>query len=124
MSNDKKNNAAANQAAVLKENTDTVTTEVNNHEGSTVENTDTVTTEVINPEGSTVESDDTVTTEVINPEGSTVESTDKSATKELEIIFLLSPTGAYGLAYNVGEKGFFPELQAKELVESAYAEFV
>jgi len=88
MSNDKKNNAAANQAAVLKENTDTVTTEV------------------------------------INPEGSTVESTDKSTAKELEIIFLLSPTGAYGLAYNVGEKAFFPELQAKELVESAYAEFV
>lgn len=34
--------------------------------------------------------------------------------------FLLSPTGLYNLAYNVGEEASLPELQAKELDEAGY----
>lgn len=34
--------------------------------------------------------------------------------------FLLSPTGRYNLAYNVGEEASLPELQANELDESGY----
>lgn len=34
--------------------------------------------------------------------------------------FLLSPTGRFGLAYNVGENASLPELQAKELDEAGY----
>lgn len=34
--------------------------------------------------------------------------------------FLLSPTGLFGLAYNVGEEATLPELQAIELEEAGY----
>lgn len=44
--------------------------------------------------------------------------------EEVEVFFIVSPTGKFGLAYNVGEKGFFNSAQAIELVESGYAEFV
>lgn len=44
--------------------------------------------------------------------------------KKLKVKFKVSPTGKFGLAYNVGESGSFNEAQATELVESGYAEFV
>jgi len=50
----------------------------------------------------------------------------ETATKEkkLKVKFKVSPTGKFGLAYNVGESGSFNEAQANELVESGYAELV
>jgi len=42
----------------------------------------------------------------------------------LKIKFLLSPTGKFGLGYNVDEEGILPELQATELIEAGYAELV
>ncbi|MCG9792488.1 hypothetical protein [Flavobacterium algicola] len=35
-------------------------------------------------------------------------------------VFIVSPTGRYNLAYNVGEKASLPELQALELEEAGY----
>lgn len=35
-------------------------------------------------------------------------------------VFVLSPTGRFNLAYNVGEKASLPELQALELEEAGY----
>lgn len=52
------------------------------------------------------------------------ESEKPTSTKELEVEFLISPTGRFNLAYNVGEKASFPELQASELVEAGFAKFV
>jgi hypothetical protein len=40
--------------------------------------------------------------------------------KQLKGIFLLSPTGRFGLAYSAGEKASLPELQATELEEAGY----
>jgi hypothetical protein len=37
------------------------------------------------------------------------------------IVFVASPTGAYDLAYSAGDIADFEENQAKELVESGYA---
>ena len=34
--------------------------------------------------------------------------------------FLVSPTGRYNLAYNVGEEASLPKLQADELEEAGY----
>jgi multidrug efflux pump subunit AcrA (membrane-fusion protein) len=47
----------------------------------------------------------------------------KDKVEVLEIEFLISPTGRFGLGYNVGEKGKLPKLQAEELVEAGYAKF-
>ncbi len=44
--------------------------------------------------------------------------------KLIEVHFIVSPTGKFGLAYSVGEKGFFNEPQAIELVDAGYAELV
>lgn len=43
-------------------------------------------------------------------------------TKLLKGKFILSPTGRFGLGYNVGEEAELPELQAKELDEAGYFE--
>ena len=48
----------------------------------------------------------------------------KKAGEEVKIQFLLSPTGKFQLAYNVGEVVKINELQANELVEAGYAEIV
>lgn len=48
----------------------------------------------------------------------------KKAGKEVKIQFLLSPTGKFQLAYNVGEVVKINELQANELIEAGYAEIV
>lgn len=39
------------------------------------------------------------------------------------VIFVASPTGAFDLAYSAGDIADFEENQAKELVESGYANF-
>ena len=39
------------------------------------------------------------------------------------IIFVASPTGAYDLAYSAGDIADFEVNQAKELVESGYANY-
>ena len=59
-------------------------------------------------------------------ENATVETAKNVVTKEkkLKVKFKVSPTGKFGLAYNVDEIGSFNEAQAAELVESGYAEFV
>lgn len=44
--------------------------------------------------------------------------------KKVKVKFKVSPTGKFGLAYNVDETGSFNSAQANELVESGYAEFV
>ena len=44
--------------------------------------------------------------------------------KKVKVKFKVSPTGKFGLAYNVDETGYFNSAQATELVESGYAEFV
>jgi hypothetical protein len=49
---------------------------------------------------------------------------DNQEQAEVKIKFLLSPTGKFSLAYNVGEEAQINELQANELVEAGYAEFV
>lgn len=41
------------------------------------------------------------------------------ATKKIK--FTVSPTGKFGLAYNVGETGSFETKQAEELIEAGYA---
>jgi hypothetical protein len=46
------------------------------------------------------------------------------AKKLLKIRFLLSPTGKFNLAYNIGEVAVFNDLQASALVESGFAELV
>ncbi len=47
----------------------------------------------------------------------TTASTDAVVTVE----FLVSPTGKFGLGYNVGEIGAINEFQATELIEAGYA---
>jgi hypothetical protein len=44
--------------------------------------------------------------------------------KTKKVKFLLSPTGKFNLAYNVGETGTLPANQADEVVAAKYAEFV
>ncbi|WP_418639651.1 hypothetical protein [Winogradskyella sp.] len=47
--------------------------------------------------------------------------------KEVDLVkvkFLLSPTGMFKLAYNIGEEVELPEPLATELIESKYAEKV
>jgi len=44
--------------------------------------------------------------------------------KTAKVKFLLSPTGEYNLAYNVGEVATLPEPLATELVENKYAKYV
>jgi hypothetical protein len=46
------------------------------------------------------------------------------AVEYVEVKFLLSPTGKYSLAYNVGEIGSLAKPLATELVEDLFAEFV
>jgi hypothetical protein len=46
------------------------------------------------------------------------------AVEYVEVKFLLSPTGKYHLAYNVGEIGSLAKPLATELVEDKFAEFV
>ena len=48
----------------------------------------------------------------------------KNDGKKVKIQFLLSPTGKFQLAYNVGEVVKINELQANELIEAGYAEIV
>lgn len=46
----------------------------------------------------------------------------KSKSSDLvNVKFLLSPTGRFGLGYSIGEQGQFSAEQAAELVESGYA---
>lgn len=44
--------------------------------------------------------------------------------KTKKVKFLLSPTGAYNLGYNVGETGELPANLADQVVEDKFAEFV
>lgn len=44
--------------------------------------------------------------------------------KEVVVKFVLSPTGRFGLGYNIGDEVPFSEEKAAELVESGYAEYV
>lgn len=54
-----------------------------------------------------------------------VTATETTSTgKKLKVKFLLSPTGVFGLGYNVGESASFPKIQAEELIEAGYAELV
>lgn len=48
----------------------------------------------------------------------------KQTTELVEVRFLLSPTGRYNLAYNVGDIGLLAKNLANEVVEDKYAEFV
>jgi hypothetical protein len=48
----------------------------------------------------------------------------KKEAVETKVEFLVSPTGKFRLAYNVGETGLFPAEQAKELIELGYAKEV
>ncbi|MGQ7945014.1 hypothetical protein [Flavobacterium sp. WC2509] len=52
------------------------------------------------------------------PKASTVPKAEKE--KYLKGVFVVSPTGKYNLAYNVGESASLPELQALELEEAGY----
>lgn len=66
-----------------------------------------------------------VATEVAAEEVATEEvAANKKAGKEVKIKFLLSPTGKFQLAYNVGEVAKINELQANELIEAGYAKIV
>ena len=44
--------------------------------------------------------------------------------KKKKVKFLKSPTGAYKLGYNIGDKASLPSDQAAELVENKIAGFV
>lgn len=44
----------------------------------------------------------------------------KQKEKKLKGVFVVSPTGKYNLAYNVGESAELPELQALELEEAGF----
>ena len=44
--------------------------------------------------------------------------------RKVKVRFLLSPSGTFNLAYNVGEEGSLEEKQAAEVVEAGYAEYV
>lgn len=44
----------------------------------------------------------------------------KPKDKKLKGVFILSPTGRFGLGYNVGEEASLAELQALELEEAGY----
>ena len=48
----------------------------------------------------------------------------KATPKTLKVKFLLSPTGKFGLGYNVAEEAVLPIDQALELIEAKYAEKV
>lgn len=41
--------------------------------------------------------------------------------KEVVVKFVLSPTGRFGLGYNIGDEAPFSEEKANELIESGYA---
>lgn len=53
-----------------------------------------------------------------SPKASTAPKAEKE--KYLKGVFVVSPTGKYSLAYNVGESASLPELQALELEEAGY----
>ena len=44
--------------------------------------------------------------------------------KEVVVKFVLSPTGRFGLGYNIGDEAPFSEEKANELIESGYAVLV
>ena len=50
--------------------------------------------------------------------------TSEETPKLIQVKFLVSPTGKFNLAYNVGEEASLPEPQAIELEELAYVKFV
>lgn len=62
--------------------------------------------------------------EVVAEEVAVQEVAAKKSGKEVKIQFLLSPTGRFNLAYNIGEVAKINELQANELVEAGFAEIV
>jgi len=64
----------------------------------------------------TASSEDAVVEKVVEK---TTENKPKKE-KALKGVFLLSPTGRFGLGYNAGEKASLPELQALELEEAGY----
>jgi hypothetical protein len=54
--------------------------------------------------------------------GTGTQGQDKQSKAETLIVkFVLSPTGKFNLAYNVGEKASLPKLQAEELIDAGYA---
>lgn len=40
---------------------------------------------------------------------------------DVAVKFVLSPTGRFGLGYNIGDEATFSEEKANELIESGYA---
>ena len=81
-----------------------------------------------------VENDVTATTEVVlnglNTDATVDAAVDATATADVvaedlvSVVFLLSPTGKYNLAYCVGEVAEINVNQAEELVLAKYAEYV
>ena len=65
-----------------------------------------------------------VTPEVTLEVETVADSSDKKTAKVVKVKFLLSPTGKFNLAYNVGEIAKINALQANELVDAGYAELV
>lgn len=46
----------------------------------------------------------------------------KKPSKKVKVKFLKSPTGLYGLGYNIGDKASVDSNQADEMIETGYAE--
>jgi predicted transcriptional regulator YheO len=110
MANTDKNNKAAEAVALLQKNFDDASEVLNTlPEDATEEQK----AEAVKAVNEAKEALDKATMEPV-----------KKDTKEKKLKFKVSPTGKFGLAYNVGESGAFNEAQANELVESGYAEFV
>lgn len=62
--------------------------------------------------------------ESVAPDEGSLKEVVSEKTKKLKVKFLLSPTGKFGLGYNIGEVASFPGIQAEELIEAGYAKLV
>lgn len=89
--------------------------------GEEVKNIEVVAEEVAVQE---VVAQEVATEEVVAEKAPADKKADKKAGKEVKVQFLLSPTGRFNLAYNIGEVAKINELQANELVEAGFAEIV
>ena len=105
---DKKTNAAAEAVAALKSNLDTATEALG------------LITDQSTDEEKKVAQDAFDAAQDAYEKAIAAKAPPKTKEKLVKGVFVISPTGIYGLAYNVNEEASLPELQAKELEDAGF----
>ena len=119
----KDNNAAAEVVAALKQDYESKLEILNGLDDTA---TEAVRAEAQQAVNTAKEAFETATKELEESQKQTASKngSQKASGKLVKGKFLLSPTGKFSLAYNAGEEASLPELQANELKEAGYFDFI